>query len=238
MIQTQALDYQAGEAKLEAFLAFDDAIKKKRPCVLIAHAWAGRDAFVCEKAKRLAELGYVGVALDVYGKGILGKDKESNAKLMTPLLNDRLLLQKRLLAGFEAAKQFAIVETGQIGAIGYCFGGLCALDLARSGIDLKGVVSFHGLLHSDERIPKKKIRAKVLAMHGHDDPMVTADRVSTFEKEMTDAEVDWQLLIFGKTLHAFTNPEANDPGFGTVYNALADKRSWIYMKDFFKEIFA
>ncbi len=238
MIHTETLDYEADGKTFEAFLAYDKSQTKKRPCVLIAHAWAGRGDFVCDKAKKIAELGYVGVAMDVYGKGIFGNGPETNMKLMKPLMDDRMLLQKRLLAALNAAKKIAVVDADKMAAMGYCFGGLCVLDMARSGADLKGVVSFHGLLSNDPKLPKQKILAKVLALHGHDDPMVPPDAVLAFEKEMTQAKVDWQVHVYGNTVHAFTNPEANDPSFGTVYKATADKRSWISARNFFEEIFA
>jgi dienelactone hydrolase len=123
-----------------------------------------------------------------------------------------------------------------IGAIGFCFGGMCVLDLARDGTDLAGVVSFHGILNPPNN-PKKGIRAKILACHGFDDPMVPPDVVLNFQREMTDSGADWQMHIYGDTVHAFTNPNAHDPGFGTVYNKLAEARSWLAMRNFFKEIF-
>lgn len=234
---TETVDYREGN-QLEAYVAYDDTIRGKRPTVLIAHAWAGRDDFVEEKARRLAEMGYVGFAMDVYGKGVLGDGVETNSKLMKPFIDDRALLRRRLFAALETAKKLRVVDSTKIAAIGYCFGGLCVLDMARSGIDLKGVVSFHGLLKSPENVPAEKIKAKVLVLHGHDDPMVPPDAVLAFEKEMTNAKADWQLHVFGGTVHSFTNPEANNSDFGTVFNALADKRSWIEMTYFFQEIFA
>jgi dienelactone hydrolase len=123
-----------------------------------------------------------------------------------------------------------------MGAIGFCFGGLCALDLARSGVDIRAVVSFHGLLGAPEGVEKGKIKAKVLAMHGYADPMVKSDQVAHFEQEMTKGNVDWQMHIFGNTMHAFTNPQANDPSFGLVYNEAAARRSWLAMENFFKEV--
>ena len=238
MIHTETIDYREGDTQLEAYVAYDNTIKEKRPTVLIAHAWAGRDDFVEEKARRLAEMGYVGFAMDIYGKGVLGDGAETNSKLMKPFMDDRALLRRRLFTALEAAKKLRAVDSSEIAAMGYCFGGLCVLDMARSGIDLKGVVSFHGLLKSPENIPAEKIKAKVLVLHGHDDPMATPDAVLAFEKEMTNAKVDWQLHVFGGTMHSFTNPEANDPNVGTVFNSLADKRSWIEMTYFFQEIFA
>lgn len=232
------VDYRDDDTLLEAFWAYDDSYDGRRPAVLINHAWGGRDAFVEEKAKKLAGLGYVGFALDVYGKGVRGGSKEENAKLMQPFMQDRAMLQKRLLAALTAVKSLASVDAANVAAIGFCFGGLCVLDLARSGADLKGVVSFHGLLGAPEQPAKGRIQAKVLALHGYDDPMVPADQVLALEQELTAAGADWQLHAYGNTMHAFTNPVANDPDFGTVYNAVADRRSWYSMVGFLDEIFS
>lgn len=237
MIQTKVVDYQEGNARLEGFAAYDSKKSGKRPVVLIAHAWRGRDDFVEEKARELAELGYVGFAMDVYGKGILGNNPEENSRLMQPLMQDRQMLRRRLLAGMETAKKLAEVDAQQVAAIGFCFGGLCVLDMARSGADLKGVVSFHGLLQPAE-IPNKKIQAKVLALHGHDDPMVPPDVVLQFETEMTQAKVDWQVHVFGNTKHAFTNPVANDAKLGLLYNPVANQRAQLMMQNFLQEIFS
>lgn len=230
--------YVDGDVLLEAFFAFDDAVTEQRPAVLINHTWAGRDQFVADKAIKLAELGYVGFAVDMYGKGILGNGPAENAQLMQPFMEDRAMLQKRIQAALAAVRLLPWVDDSKIAAMGFCFGGLCVLDLARTGADLKGVVSFHGLLVPPENIPNPKINAKILALHGHDDPMVPPAHVLAFEQEMTQAGADWQLHCFGHTMHAFTNPVANDSARGTVYQADADRRSWQLMQNFFTEIFA
>jgi len=237
MIQSQKVEYNDGNNVLEGYYAYDDTIVEKMPLVLVAHDWSGLNEFACAKADKLAELGYVGFALDMYGKGKHGNTKEEKSALMAPLIQDRNKLQNRILSAFDAAKKIDQVSTSHIGAIGFCFGGLCVLDLARSGADVKGVVSFHGLLHAPENKAKHVIQSKVLVLHGFDDPMVTMEHVIAFGQEMTHANVDWQLNMYGNAMHAFTNPQANDPGFGTVYNKKADVRSWIAMKKFFKEVF-
>ncbi len=236
-IVANTVTYLDGDVLLEAFFAFDDAFSGRCPAVLINHAWGGRDEFVAEKAKKLAGLGYVGFALDMYGKGVLGASPEENARLMQPFMADRALLQKRIKAAVAAVKLMPWVDDSKIAAIGFCFGGLCVLDLARTGEDIKGVVSFHGLLGEPDNIRDKKIKAKVLALHGHDDPMVPPEQVLAFEREMTVAGADWQLLTFGHTMHAFTNPVANNPDFGTVYQPDADRRGWVAMQNFLTEIF-
>jgi dienelactone hydrolase len=237
-LQIQHLEYQHQDTVLEGFCAFDPAHGQQQPLVIIAHTWAGRDEFVCDKARELAKLGYVGFAVDFYGKGIVGKNKDENLKLVTPFLTDRAFLYERFLAGLEAAKQVSVVNPKQVAAIGFCFGGLCVLDLARQGTDIKGVVSFHGLLNAPENWLPLSISAKVLVLHGYEDPMATPDHVLAFCQEMRLAKADWQLHAYGNTLHAFTNPHANDPDFGTVYSPTADKRSWGAMKSFLKEVFS
>ncbi len=237
-IVEDTLEYMDGEAVLEAFFAFDDSLPSRRPAVLIAHAWGGRDGFVAEKARKLAGLGYLGFALDMYGKGVLGVSKEENAKLMQPFMDDRAKLQRRITAALNAVRQLTWVDAGKVAAMGFCFGGLCVLDLARTGADIKGVVSFHGLLDAPENTQGTKIKAKILALHGRDDPMVPLELVLDFQEEITRAGADWQFISYGDTLHAFTNPVANGPSFGTVYQADADRRSWQAMQNFFAEILA
>ena len=236
-MKTEQIEYTDHETTCIAHVAYDDQISGLRPAVLIAHAWGGRTSFEDQKAEALAKLGYVGFALDIYGNGQLGHSKEENSALMTPFLQNRTLLQQRLNAGLQAAQQLDVVDSTKMAAIGFCFGGLCVLDMARAAADLKGVVSFHGLLNAPEPSPSA-IQTKVLVLHGHDDPMVPAEAVLDFEKEMTAAGADWQLHAYGGTMHSFTNPAANDPDFGTVYNKKADERSWHAMKHFFEEIFA
>lgn len=237
MTTTKKIDYTDHGVTFEGYYANNENITGKKPAVLVVHDWSGKNAFACEKAERLAELGYVGFAIDMFGKGKTGTTKEEKSALIQPLLQDRNLLQSRLLAALATVQKLDAVDASRIGAIGFCFGGLCALDLARSGADVKAVVSFHGLLHAPEQSAKQPIKASILALHGFDDPMVTPDKITEFGNEMTYAKANWQLDIYGNTMHGFTNPQANDPGFGTVYNKQADQRAWIAMKEFFREIF-
>jgi len=205
---------------------------------MISHAWGGREDFVAEKAKKIAEMGYVGFAIDMYGKGVLGSGIEENAKLMQPFMDDRKMLQQRIHAALSAVKLLPWVNNEAIAAIGFCFGGLCVLDLARTGSDIKGVVSFHGLLNAPDNIEGNKITAKILALHGNNDPMNPTEQVVAFQDELTKAGADWQFHSYGNTMHAFTNPVANDADFGTVYQPDADRRSWLTMKNFLEEIFS
>lgn len=238
MLQTSKIEYTDGNIVLEGYCALDANHRGKRPAVIIAPDWSGRNDFACQKAEQLAELGYVGFALDMYGQGKIAETKEEKSAMIKPLVQDRLLLRQRVLAAYEVVSKLDAVNTARIGAIGFCFGGMCALDLARSGVELRGVVSFHGLLDAPKDLPQKKIHAKVLALHGHDDPMAKPAQVTAFENEMTAAGVDWQVYIYGNAQHAFTNPKQHDVAAGLVYNSLADKRSWVAMKDFFVEIFS
>ncbi len=237
MIQERLVEYEHAGASLEGFLACDDTEDGARPAVMVVHAWAGRSEFECDKARALAELGYVGFAADLYGKGVLGNSVEENAGLMQPFLDDRALLQSRSTTALETLKSLPEVDNDRIAAIGFCFGGLCVLDLARIGTDIKGVASFHGLFGAPGNTAGTKIKAKVLALHGHDDPMVPVDAVVALEKELTEAGADWQIHVYGNTLHAFTNPAANDPVLGAIYNKNADKRSWQTLLNFLDELF-
>ncbi len=237
-IRTRTIDYQDGDVDLQGYLAWDDAVGGKRPGVMISHAWAGRSDFENGKAEELAKLGYVGFALDNFGRGILGTNTEENSALIQPFLDDRAMLQGRLQVALEVFKGFDEVDASRVAAIGFCFGGLCVLDLARTGTDLAGVVSFHGLFGSPGNTAGHKIKAKVLALHGWDDPMAPPDQVVSLAEELSSMGADWQVHGYGNTMHAFTNPQANDPDFGTVYSPDADRRSWNAMQDFLSEIFA
>ncbi len=237
MIQERLVEYEHAGAQLEGFLAYDDVEVGARPGVMVVHAWAGRSEFECDKARALAELGYVGFAADLYGKGVLGSSTEENAGLMQPFLQDRALLQSRLTTALVTLKSLPEVDNDRIAAIGFCFGGLCVLDMARTGTDIKGVASFHGLFGAPGNTAGTKIKAKVLALHGHEDPMVPVDAVVELEKELTEASADWQIYVYGNALHAFTNPAANNPELGAIYNKNADKRSWQALLNFLDELF-
>ena len=233
-MKTQEINYKFGDQEYRAFVANPE--KESVPLVLVVHTWAGRDDFVEKKAIELAEEGYVAMAVDMYGDAKVGTSTEENQSLMTPLIEDRDKLKAIINSAVEAGKKIDGVDSSKVAAIGYCFGGLVVLDLARSGTDISGVVSFHGLLMSSD-ISTDGIQAKVLVLHGERDPMVPLSMVDDFQKEMTEAEADWQLHSYGNAYHAFTNKEANDPNLGTQYNENADKRSWQSMMNFFAEIF-
>lgn len=232
---TKEIDYTHGKTTLAGFLAYQEG-DTPRPAVLICHAWKGRDQYVCDKAVELAKDGYVGFALDVYGKGILGTNTEENTRLMTPFIEDRDFLLQRLLAGYDALCQLSQVDKQRIAAIGYCFGGLCVLDLVRTGTQLCGVVGFHSLLQPRPR-KVSTTKTKVFMLHGARDPMVSFDDVSTFNDEMQKMQADWQMHIYGNALHSFTNPQANDHKLGTVYDAQAAQHANFLLKKFLQAVF-
>lgn len=236
-MHTSTYQYRHGEETLHGFLAYDDSFDLPRPAVLIAHDWTGCNQFASEKAKFLAKMGYVGFAIDMYGQGRMGETTDEKMALMEPLINDRVLLRNRIHAAFDAVTALDRVDSNNIAAIGFCFGGLCVLDLARSGARLKGVVSFHGLLNRPAHLANQSISAKMLVLHGYDDPMVKPEDVNHFCQEMTEAQVDWQVHQYGHTQHGFTNPLACDPVLGTVYSKTAERRSLQAMMNFLNEIF-
>jgi len=233
-IQLQNIDYQDGTTGCKGLLAFDAQRSGPLPGILISHAWGGREEFFINKAKELARIGYAAFALDMYGGAKLGQSVEENTALMTPFVQDRALLSRRINAALTTLRGLPQVDARRIGAMGYCFGGMCVLDLARSGAEVRGVVSLHGLLKAPPG-QAQKIKAKVLALHGNDDPMVPVSDVVAFEQEMTEAKTDWQVHVYGGAKHAFTNPAATDPSAPTVYNDAADRRSWTALLNFFEE---
>ncbi|MEM9169052.1 MAG: dienelactone hydrolase family protein [Pseudomonadota bacterium] len=237
-IVTRPVDYECDATALEGVIAYDDASPGPRPVVLVSHAWAGRTAFETGKAEALAELGYAGFALDLYGKGVTGATTDECAALMDPFMKDRAMLNRRLAAALAAAGAQPEADAAKVAAIGFCFGGLCVLDMARAGADLKAVAAFHGLLGAPEPAFAGPVTSKIAVFHGWDDPMATPDAVVALGAELTAAKADWQLHAYGGVMHAFTNPQANDPGFGTVYDATAASRSWAAMTAFLAEAFA
>ena len=220
MISIAMIPYSDGKTMLEGFVSTPPG--DKLPLVLLCHSWGGRDSFICEKAQQVAKLGYVGFAIDMYG--VLGGSKEENAALKKPFVEDRQYLKKRLLSGYEAAAKLPFVDSSRVIALGYGFGGLCAIDLARSGVDLLGAVSVYG--HFDPLKEAKPIRSKLLLIHGSEDPVVPLTELIAFQQELDAAKVDWQSHVYGNTGHAFPYP----PNIGA-------ERSWAAIEYFLSENF-
>ncbi len=232
-VTTKTIDYEQDGQTYEGFLAMPAGTAKA--VVVVAHAWGGLSDFERGKAELLASWGYAGFALDVYGKGQRGETNEECQALMAPLVNNRPQLQSRLSGALDVAKTHSGVSAAA--AIGFCFGGLSVLDMARAGMAIEGAVSFHGLLGAPANTDGNAIKAKILALHGWSDPMATPDDVLAFAREMDAANADWQLHAYGGTMHAFTNPAAQNPDFGTQYNANANRRSLAACKGFLDELF-
>ncbi|MEM1391324.1 MAG: dienelactone hydrolase family protein [Pseudomonadota bacterium] len=224
-------DYEQSGHTYEGYLSMPSGAPKG--LVLVAHAWAGQSDFERGKADWLASLGYAGFAVDVYGKGNRGETTEECQALMTPLAENRPELQSRLSHALSVAKSASGVEAAA--AIGFCFGGMSVLDMARTNMAVEGVVSFHGLFGAPGNTADV-VKPKILALHGWDDPMATPDDVMALSKELSAAHADWTLSAYGATMHAFTNPEANNPDFGTVYSPLAERRSLAAAEDFLNEL--
>lgn len=232
------VEYQHGDTVLEGYMAYDDGSRGARPGVLVVHEWYGLNDYARKRADQLAQLGYVAFALDMYGKGIRATDAKEAGALAGKYKGDRALMRARAMAGLDVLKKHPLVDPGRVAAIGYCFGGTTVLELARGGADLLGVVSFHGGLDNPHPDPARHIRARVLVLHGADDPLVPSEEIAAFHQEMRAAGADWQMVYYGGAVHSFSNPQAgSDPGKGVAYNEQADHRSWAAMRAFFDEMF-
>lgn len=243
-MKSEKVTYKHADTTMHGEIFYEET-GEKRPCVLVSHAWMGQDDFALNKAKSLASLGYVGFAVDYYGDKKHVNTPEEASALMLPLFFDRALLQERLKAAFNEACRHPMVDAKKMGGIGFCFGGLGIIELFRSGVDLRGAVSFHAIL-ADEKEGKKaktvpiqqNIKGSLLVLHGYEDPMVTPQDIDRFQKELSQANVDWQMHIYSHTTHAFTVPQANNKSMGLMYNPVSEKRSWLSMKNFFTEVFS
>jgi dienelactone hydrolase len=237
-VVTKTVEYRQGDTVLEGYLAYDNAGPAKKPGVVIFHQWMGLTGYEKKRAEQLAALGYVAFAADLYGKGVRPANPKDAAAEAGKYRANRPLLRARAQAALAALRQQPNVQGEKVAAIGYCFGGGAALELARSGADVLGTVSFHGSLDTPTPQDAKNIRGKILVLHGADDPNVPRAAVLALEDEMTKGGVNWEVVLYSGAVHAFTQPEAgNDKSKGVAYDAQADRRSWARMKEFFGEIF-
>lgn len=238
-LKRDTIEYMDGQTVLEGYLVYDEAVSVRRPGVLVIHDWMGlgSESNARVRCEMLARLGYVAFAADMYGKGVRPRNRDEASAEAGKFYKDRSLFRTRAGVALAYLKSLAQVDSVRVAAIGYCYGGTAVVELARSGAVLAGVVSFHGGLAAAPGDDARNVKCKVLAFHGADDPFVPADQVAAFEKEMTEAKVDWQLVKYSGAVHAFTNPAAGeDPSTGAAYSESADQRSWISMKDFFDEV--
>jgi len=236
-IVSKPREYKHEDTTLEGLWVYDDSLKAKRPSVLLVHQWKGLGEYEKKRAEMLAKMGYNVFAVDIYGKGVRPKETKDASAEAAKYKENRTLLRGRVQAGLAELKKLEFTDPKRIAAIGYCFGGTTALELARSGAEIAGVVSFHGGLGTPQP-DGKKIKTRVLALHGADDPYVPPAEVQAFQDEMRKGGVDWMFVAFGGAVHSFTDWSAgNDNSKGAAYNEKADKRSWEAMKEFFSEIF-
>ena len=237
-VKTEEIEYEHDGVTLLGYLAYDDAVEGKRPGVLVVHEWWGHNEYARQRAEQLAELGYVAFALDMYGKGVRAKDPKEAGKMAGAFRADRQLMRDRAAAGLAVLQGHELVDADRCASIGYCFGGTVSLELARSGANVAGVVSFHGGLGTPNPKDAANIKGKVLVCHGSADTFISDEELVAFRQEMHDAGVDWEMNVYGGAVHSFTNPAADKAGIpGVAYDERADRRSWEDMKDFFDEIF-
>lgn len=235
----EAVEYTVDNVVFKGYLAYNDQIEGKRPGVLVVHEWWGHNEYVRRRARMLAELGYTALAVDMYGEGKLADHPDDAGKFVRAVTENMEVAKARFIAGMDLLKKHPTVDSEQIAAIGYCFGGGIVLHMARLGVEkLQGVVSFHGSLSTQTPAKRGTVKTKILVCHGAIDPFITPEQVNAFKKEMQDAKVDLKFISYPEASHSFTNPEADKRGGPLRYNAAADKQSWTDMQDFFKALFA
>jgi dienelactone hydrolase len=237
-VVTEEVRYTHDQLECVGYLAYDDTRAERRPGVVVVHEWWGLNDYARRRARQLAEMGYVALAIDLYGGGKTTTDREEAARLAGALYQNTDAWRERAKAGFEALARNSCVDPARIVAIGYCFGGASVLQMAYSGLPLAGVVSFHGSLAPPREEDAPRIKARILVLHGADDPFVSAADVAAFQEGVRKAAVDWQMEYYGGAVHSFTNPAVDAAGIdGAKYNRNADERSWRRMQLFFSELF-
>jgi dienelactone hydrolase len=241
-IMGRNVEYTAGGITMKGYLVYDENIQGKQPGVLVVHEWWGQNTYVRKRARMLARLGYIALALDMYGEGKTAQHPDDAGKFASEVMKNFPVAKERFLAALEFLKKQPTVDPDRIAAIGYCFGGGVVLNMARQGLDLKGVASFHGSLAVVKPDQPTPIKAAVRVYNGADDKFSTPEQIEALKKEMADQKVNFKFVNYPGAVHSFTNPEATEIGkkfkMPVAYNAKADKESWADMKQFLKEIFA
>ena len=237
MIKTSKFNYGKEDSEFEGSISFNEDDASPRPGILVVHAYGGHSDFEKNKSEKLAELGYFSFAVDLYGVGKRGANPEESMLLMNELNSNRSLLLERISNSLKVLKEFNEVDPDKTGAIGFCFGGKCVLDLARSGSGINGVVSFHGLYDKPNIDHTSALKSSVLVLHGYNDPMATPKNMVDLADELTERKADWQIHAYSNVGHAFTNPDATDRNSGLFYDPVADEHSWNEMKYFFEKVF-
>lgn len=238
MIRTKRIEYKDSQNTFEGFLAVDTSISEKRPVIMVCHAYGGLSQFEEDKAIELAKLGYVGFASDVYGKGKRATSPDEAQQLMGIMNANRKELLHRLQLSLSTAKSLEYADPSRIGAIGFCFGGKCVLDIARSGANLSGVVSFHGLFDAPDFNKDVTISTPILILHGWDDPLAKPEAVLELTKELTQKGANWEMNAYGNTGHSFTNPKANMHEKGLFFSQSSSDNAWARMESFFSKMFS
>ena len=240
-IQGKAVEYSTQGVVMKGFLAYDENVKGMRPGVLVVHEWWGQNDYVRKRARMLAEMGYTALALDMYGEGKQAEHPNDAGKFATELMKNFDVARARFTAAMDFLKQQDTVDPTRIAAIGYCFGGGVVLNMARQGVDLKGVASFHGSLIAIKPAQPGSVKAKILVLHGADDKFITPEQIEAFKQEMNTAGVNFQFISYPGAVHSFTNPEATELGrkynMPVAYNADADRKSWEELQKFLNMIF-
>lgn len=237
-VQTETVRYRDGDQELQGYVAWDDAATDKRPGVLVVHEWWGLNDYAKQRARMLAELGYVAFAVDMYGDGKVTRHPKEAGAWSSRISTNQAAWQQRALAGLAQLRKHAKVDADRMAAIGYCFGGSTVMQITYAGADLKGVASFHGALPPPTEEQAKNIRASIFVAHGNADGFIPTERVLQFQAALDKAGADWQMTSYGGARHGFTNPAAGEYGIDNIqYDEAADQRSWAQLQWFFEEIF-
>jgi dienelactone hydrolase len=237
-IKTKEVDYEQGANVLQGFFAWDDALKDKRPGVIVIHEWWGHNEHARDQAKRLAKAGYVAFALDLFGKGKLATHPKDAQAFVAEATKDPKITQARFQSALEVLKKDPHVDPNNIAAVGYCFGGAIALEMARMGEDLKAVATFHASLGTKSPAQPGKVKPRILVNTGAADPMIPAEQVDAFKKEMTAAGAKYEVISYPNAKHSFTNHHADKAGMPALaYDSDADKKSWDATLKMFKQVF-